>query len=253
MCEQKSCDILTKMNVKKFAIFLLALAVLCLPIFCEEAENGLESYIRQNPDHYKNALSLYEKLLSSMEEFCPSDSDFTFAIVFPEMMRYSFLRDELETFVTRILYTEGPESEGCSIGHFQMKPIFAEEVELAIAKDSELKSKYKIIDFAGDRSTRKLRWQRIKRIREAKTECAYICAFIDICKKKFSLQKESTERSLRILATAYNAGFAWNRAQIELIEKQNSYPSGIGNEQSQWNYGQIAFDFYKTSLYERTK
>ena len=54
------------------------------------------------------------------------------AIVFPELIRYSRWQDEIETAAVNGLYVlQGTSGANFSIGRFQMKPSFAEEVEAA--------------------------------------------------------------------------------------------------------------------------
>ena len=54
------------------------------------------------------------------------------AIVFPELIRYSKWQDEIEKAAVNGLYVlQGTNGANFSIGRFQMKPSFAEEVEAA--------------------------------------------------------------------------------------------------------------------------
>ena len=222
-------------------------AALILPMHSVEpkdASAGLSSYARVHPDVYDAALELFSDLKGQMAELGFENPEFALSIVFPELMRYSMFKDELETLATQLMYTAGPDSEGCSLGFFQMKPIFAESVEVEIAKSPELKKKYSCIDFGGDRSTFSFRSRRIRRIRELKTQCAYLYAFMDICTQKFSLGDMEPAERLCYLATAYNAGFSWTKKQLESLMEQKSYPNGSGNSRSKWNYSRISLDFY---------
>src|SRR5512133_283654 len=48
------------------------------------------------------------------------------SVVFPELVRYSALRDKMETTLLKALYVNlGDEYANFSIGHFQIKPSFA--------------------------------------------------------------------------------------------------------------------------------
>src|SRR5664280_591993 len=52
------------------------------------------------------------------------------AIIFPELIRYSSIRDIIETAALKSLYIQyGKNNEDFSIGQFQMKPSFAEDIE----------------------------------------------------------------------------------------------------------------------------
>ncbi|WP_191013789.1 hypothetical protein [Treponema zioleckii] len=236
------------MNFAKKTFFVILSFCTLFLSFSQTALNGLYSYAAENPKVFEKAQKLSDELKSQMKdfEFSKSDSQIKLAvsIVFPELMRYSQFEDELETLANKLAYNAGMEAEGCSIGHFQIKPIFAEAIEIEISKNSELKLKYAMIDFKGERKSYGARSARIRRLRTRKTEFAYLFAFIDICTKKFSLEKAPVETKIKILATAYNAGFHKTRSQIEKLMKYNSYPNGFDNENSNWNYAQIAADFY---------
>ena len=67
-------------------------------------------------------------------------------IVFPELIRYSLFRDYLETTMLERLYVkEGTSGADFSIGHFQMKPSFAEKIEIA-AKGTQMDNYWKCIE-----------------------------------------------------------------------------------------------------------
>ena len=52
------------------------------------------------------------------------------AVVFPELIRYSFWKDEIEKVAVNGLYVKkGRDGADFSVGRFQMKPSFAEKVE----------------------------------------------------------------------------------------------------------------------------
>ena len=65
------------------------------------------------------------------------DSRVAEAIVFPELIRYSMWQDEIERAAVNGLYvTKGRDGADFSIGRFQMKPSFAEDVEQAWNRSS---------------------------------------------------------------------------------------------------------------------
>ena len=217
-----------------------------------QTETGLSSYKNEFPINYSNGYDLYIKLREYTKSLKLSESNarLAFAIVFPELMRYSEFRDEIETMTNKVLYTADKDSEGLSIGVFQIKPIFAESIEQYIAKSPELKSKYPKINYYGEKTFRSNRIARIKRLKNPETEIFYVLAFIDICEKKFDLDSEPTtedlmEQKIKILATAYNSGFFYTKEQILEIAKKSAYPYGLNHPQSKWNYAQISYDFWK--------
>lgn len=229
--------------MKKIAFILIQF--LFFSLFSQEA--GLFSYAFSNPDAYKAGLELSQHLQTKISKSDYENADIGFAIVFPELMRYSEFRDDIEAMTNKILSKFSPEAEGCSIGYLQIKPIFACSIEIAIANSIELKKKYPAIDYAGTQKTGKDRKARIERLIDFNTEFEYLMAFIDICIKKFELNDVDDETKIKLLAAAYNAGFFYSREQLIGISKNNSYPYGLNNKKSKWNYSQIAFDFYQSS------
>ena len=76
------------------------------------------------------------KLLAMNDRFdicsgiCSKDAAFMQAIVFPELMLYNSVKDDIESESLRVLYVQfGKAYADFSVGPFQMKPSFAEEVE----------------------------------------------------------------------------------------------------------------------------
>lgn len=141
------------------------------------------------------------------------------AIVFPELIRYSLLQDKMETGAVKALYvTRG--SEGCnfSIGRFQMKPSFAEELEKRWMR-SGLARKYNL--FFDTKDSENARRVRISRLYKEEWQCIYIAVFL----KMLYLDYGSTDKfgnhsqdgldslplseQVRLAATAYNQGCRW--------------------------------------------
>lgn len=213
-------------------------------------DNGLYSYSKENPKIFESGLKLAELVKNQLQEEAIENPDFVLALTFPELLRYSEYSDKIETLTNYFLYRATPESEGLSIGYFQMKPIFAESIEIAIARDTELRKKYSEINFYGKKEKKSQRINRIKRLKDLRTEYTYILAFIDICSKKFSLEDEEAEVKLKLLAAAYNASFFYTRQQLELISQKNAYPFGSNSIKSKWNYAQISYDYYSATVAE---
>ncbi|MBO4319990.1 MAG: hypothetical protein J5857_05920 [Treponema sp.] len=227
-------------------LFLLFIFSLFISAFADTGSNdkGLKSFAQANPDAYKDAVKLSLEIRFVMQKMGYQNCDFALAVVFPELMRYSAFRDEMETFANEILYSTSLDAEGCSIGFFQIKPIFAESVEIQIAKNPALKQKYAIIDYNGDISNIMTRQMRIMRLTTPETEIAYLFAFIDICMDYYSLEPETPEDNLKIIAAAYNSGYFYKRETLEKISSVDSYPYGSRNTPS-WNYVQISSDYYR--------
>ncbi len=65
------------------------------------------------------------------------------AIIYPELLRYNYLKDFFETSSLELVYVNyGSEAADFSIGHFQMKPSFVEQLEKYSKSHSKIDKKY---------------------------------------------------------------------------------------------------------------
>ena len=104
------------------------------------------------------------------------DSRVAEAIVFPELIRYSMWQDEIETAAVNGLYVlQGTSGANFSIGRFQMKPSFAEEVETAW-NQSALAQEYGFVFNLQDGA--EARRSRIRRLGTMEGQCRYLAIFI---------------------------------------------------------------------------
>ena len=169
---------------------------------------------------------------------------FMLSIVFPEMMRYSAFRDEIETRVTSVMYSCGSDSLICSIGYMQMKPNFASHIERCIQKYPDLEERYGMLNQQGNDFTFDQRRDRIKRLKTLDFQIQYLSAFIDYAVKRYHLSDKDTEYQLRILSTAYNAGLSYSEKDLMDITKVKAFPNGTNAKGSLWNYSDLTVQFY---------
>lgn len=128
------------------------------------------------------------------------------AIVFPELVRYSALRDKIEITLLKALYINlGDEYSDFSIGPFQMKPSFAEFVRSkAVFLKNKTGSQFR--KKARTDSDREIRKQIVNDLEEAGSQFIYLIAFIRICERSLGLEKSDELEKVRILSAAYNCG-----------------------------------------------
>ncbi len=203
-------------------------------IFAEDYKNAL-SYIRQNSQAFRTSASTYghsPELLTS--------------IVFPELVRYSMVSDLLETSALEYIYLSGGSGAAdFSIGRFQMKPSFIEQLETEIEQSDSLKTKYKTMIAYQDDTGFRRRARRLQRLKTASWQMIYLNAFVDVVAKKFKgLRFTSTEDSLRFYANAYNGGFDRQAHQIKAAAGQCLFPYGTGFEGSQYAYSDVSVYFH---------
>lgn len=171
------------------------------------------------------------------------------AVVFPELIRWSAFKDIFETTALEILYVQkGTKGADCSIGPFQMKPCFAEDMEDFVAKNECLKDfNYLIINAPSDKAARKIRVARLVQL-EWQLHYAYvywkIANEIVFEGRSFKDKKEK----IRFLATAYNCGFRRPQKQIENRLNKATFPFGSQYKGAQVAYGDLAVEFLEKHL-----
>lgn len=210
-------------------------------IFAEDYRSAL-NYLRQNSQAFRSSASSYghsPELLTS--------------IVFPELVRYSMISDMLETSALEYIYLGGGSGAAdFSIGRFQMKPSFVEQLETEIAQSDALKKKYtSITAYQGEEGFRQ-RNRRLQRLKNATWQQVYLNAFVDVVAEKFKdLKFDRTEDSLKFYASAYNGGFCRPAQQIKTAAVQYLFPYGSGYEGPQYAYSDVSVYFHSHVFLKR--
>jgi hypothetical protein len=211
-----------------------------------------------NPDFGKTFGSKATKAaarLAAMEQnfilcsnLCKQNNVFIKSIVFPEVMRFDALKDDIETESLRTLYVQlGNEYANFSIGLFQMKPSFAEQVEIK-AKQllpggiyNELQLHYTAATEEGIRAIR------VDRLQDAEWQMVYLTAFICICNKIYGHKIFNNDiEKLQWYATVYNAGFDKTGAYITKKIKQDNFYLAQQMPGKKFKYAAIAAWYYST-------
>jgi hypothetical protein len=247
----------------KYIIFLLLLNYCVSHISAQtpnakNVKNSFEKSLKYSVifgQSYKEALQLYKKEKKMWKNTFIDTTEFLVmsAVVFPELIRYSQLKDLFETEMLSLLYVEqGSKVCDFSIGQFQMKPSFAENIEIMIKQDSILNQvcnfsyTNKVSTIPSLKTTRKLR---LLRLQNRKWQLQYLHAFYLLMQQKTAtLTFSNTQQKIRLFATAYNAGF--QLSIIDLIAKQNDkyFPYGKHIWRESYSYADVAIEFYEKKL-----
>ncbi len=179
------------------------------------------------------------------------DPDFGLAIIFPELIRYSSIRDYMETRALEVLYVQyGADYADFSVGLFQMKPTFAEQIEADI-QNFNLGGNIPALSFPESirRDTPEARRERVLRLKDERMQLHYLDAFIRIMDKIFPGQAALPEADkLVFYATAYNTGyFKEERIIMNEMELKRFY-SGMKEPGEKYCYSAIALDYYHSRL-----
>ena len=176
-----------------------------------------------------------------------SNADFreALSIVFPELIRWSAFQDYFEITSNEILYVQkGKNACDLSIGHFQMRPSFIEQLEEFISKNKSLDYlNYVILKSTSEKNNREIRIQRLKQF---SWQLRYAHVFWLVAQEKFKNRKFSCpEDRIQFYATAYNHGFLKPETDIEKWEHKAFFPHGVKYKGKQVCYADLAIEFYK--------
>ena len=167
------------------------------------------------------------------------------SIVFPEMVRWSGIKDFFETKINQALYIKnGVAGANFSIGYFQMKPNFIEKLEEYITQNPALGTfSYVVIK---EKSLEKVRTIRINRLTQIAWQLRYAHVYWLVAKDKFKHRyfKDVKER-IRFFATAYNYGFYRDECEIENWQQKKAFPHGSHFKGKQVAYADLAIEFFE--------
>ena len=181
----------------------------------------------------------------------PQETRIALAVVFPEIIRFKALEDKVQVRALKVLYVQyGRKYADFSVGHFQMKPTFAEQIERDYNRlfSSEEKTAAAIASFEKDDSSR-LRKERVLRLDDLHWQARYLRLLMMIMDKLYgNLTFASDLDKLRFYATAYNSGYASG-------EKAVRKRMGIRRFHIQWlfaktlyNYGDVSVFYYNRNM-----
>lgn len=171
-------------------------------------DDAATAYCQQHRAEWRQVWDLYEVPAELAE-----------AVIFPELIRYSLFQDKMETSAVRSLYiSKGTGGCNFSIGRFQMKPSFAEDLEKRWMR-SGLARKYNMyFDTKENAIARRIR---ISRLEDEEWQCIYLAIFLKMLYMDYGSTNKSGEHTqegidtlpvkeqVRLAATAYNRGCRW--------------------------------------------
>jgi hypothetical protein len=169
------------------------------------------------------------------------------AIVFPELIRFNSIQDKIETFALETLYVQyGKVYADFSVGEFQMKPSFAERLEIDFLKqfgENELSTQYKIkaIDTIQNQKNRLLR---LKRIKNKNGMANYLCLFCKVMKARYPAEK-SKEDEIKFLASAYNCGYWKSKKEIEYYLSKKFFHTDLSITSTKYCYANISWYYFE--------
>jgi len=224
---------------KFFALFISILFL---------STNPKNDYQKIFGNDYTDALNYFVKnksvILDSLNHY-KAAPELIVPIIFPERVRYSIIRDIIETVVVENIYIEyGPDFVDFSIGTFQLKPTFAAKIEKSLIDSSVLRKKYHLLLNYKQQDLKGIRKERVERLKSQEFQLVYLAAFYDIVIQRFNLADKSMEEKVAFVATAYNYGFLSERSEIESHISDTCFPFGAKYKGKQYSYSDVATYFY---------
>ena len=169
------------------------------------------------------------------------------AIAFPELIRYNSIQDKIETFALETLYVQyGKKYANFSVGEFQIKPSFAERIEIDFIEKfgtKELVTNFQInhIDTIQNQESR---MKRVKRIKSKIGMVNYLCLFWKIMNTNYPTWKNEEEK-IKFFATAYNSSYWKSKHEIDYFQSKKFFHTGLSITSTKHSYADIAWYCYR--------
>ncbi|MDQ1164853.1 hypothetical protein [Flavobacterium sp. SORGH_AS_0622] len=202
-------------------------------------------------DHYRleidHAISLLIKKKDIIDqELNRKERVEILAIAFPEIIRYNSFSDYIETSSNRILYiNKGKKVSDFSIGYFQMKPSFIEDLENYVIHNTNLEDCNMIL--IKKKTEKEIRKERIDRLESFQWQIRYLKVFWHVAELKFkNLNFKNKQEKIRFFATAYNYGFTKPENEIENYQAIKAFPYGERINTIKFKFADFSLDFINT-------
>jgi hypothetical protein len=167
------------------------------------------------------------------------------AIIFPELVRYSALRDKMEITLLKALYVNlGEDYANFSIGVFQMKPSFAEMIRDQAPAVLGKRSGINFRNRSAFDDIKDFRKSILNDLEDPKCQVNYLIAFIKICENNFKTDRTNDLSRIKFLATAYNFGFYKTAEEIESMTDKKFFNTSLYKGEN-YSYADVSLFWYK--------
>lgn len=203
---------------------------------------SIVSFFSLYPQESNKTISDFVECRESIQEILKNvneeDRVIGLSIVAPEYSQYSRFLDFIELRTLYIMYLNTGTSS-FSVGPFQMKPNFIEDMEEYISSNRILKKKYEHLLPRG--SSRDKRKFRLENLSSWIGQLKYLELFIAIAKDKTkNLSLSSSKDKLFHWATLYNGGIKLSNDEVSSLQNIKQFP----RYENTFNYAQVAYEFY---------
>ncbi len=235
------------LNKRFFTFLWIILALVCNAQGIPEGEPDYPLIFGTN---WHKAVGFIEENRDWMEKICLENGvDFSFvtAMVFPELVRYSALRDHIEITLLKALYVHyGKEYSDFSVGVFQIKPSCAESILKHLSgfinRDWVVSIRY-IHDLPSVRDKRKAI---LTELEDPAGEYTMVVAMVQILEKKYNrIRWKNQDEKLRFFSTAYNSGFSSPEKTIREMMKKKLFHTKLVRPSVTYSYSDISSAWFR--------
>ena len=223
---------------------LIATLHIAIPIglWGQEYATQLDSDWSRAAEHVEQRRAAWDEVFRSLHV----ESAVCEAIIFPEQLRFSRWQNSLEQAALHGLYASGgKERADFSIGRFQMKPSFVEQIESAWMK-SPLRHKYRL--YFDTKQSLEQRKRRLERMEEERWQCVYLALFVKLVEERLpELSSMPDDERVSLLATAYNMSFTASLSELQQQQHRKTFHLDLFPSKSThyYPYSGIAVEWYK--------
>ncbi len=173
------------------------------------------------------------------------------AVIFPELVRYSALRDKMETALLKTLYVNlGEYYANFSVGQLQMKPSFAEMIRqqapLVMSRRSGIVFRNET-EFDDIKNYRK---SIVVDLEDPKIQLNYLIAFFKICEKKFKTNRMDEITRVKFLATVYNYGIDKSAEQVLNMMDKKYFNTKLFKTEN-YSYSDVSVYWFRKNVSEK--
>jgi hypothetical protein len=230
--------------VKFIRIILIVPLFICFEIISFSQKTDYKKIFGPDWEKAESFISENEVWMKQLSEKYDVSYPQAIAVVFPELIRYSALRDKMEITLLKALYINlGEDYANFSIGQFQMKPSFAESVHRKVPLlKGRLRNQFRGKIITED--IRKYRASIVKDLEQPESQFLYLIAFLKICGSVYNLKEMDEEERVKFLATAYNFSFQKSYEEVaKMTDKKFFYPKLVRADS--YSYADISVFWYR--------
>jgi hypothetical protein len=235
--------------VLKNNFLFLSGVFLALAYHSEGSPCGEMDYPQIFGNNWQKAIVFIEENRDWMEQTCFENGvDFKLvtAIVFPELIRYSALRDQIETTLLKALYVHyGKAYSDFSVGVFQIRPSCAEDILKHLSRPAHVDLKIRTGTINSLLSVREKRKAILAELEDPAGEYCIVVSMVKILEKKYNrIRWKSRDEKLRFFSAAYNCGFTSSEKRIRDMMNAKHFHTKLGKPSVTYSYSDISSAWY---------